>query len=166
MEIFSSSGMLRLYIIDTLTYLVPFLSLLITGYIVGRIIETRHFKNLAKRELEISKAIPTNLKNISGKNIGSSFMVIGAVVIASDYYKTVGARIKSIFGGNLSTLESLMERGRREALLRMREQAAQYGADLVLNVRFETSSISRSENGNSMPNLEIMAYGTAVVFSS
>ena len=76
-------------------------------------------------------------------------------MIASDYFKTFGAQLKRIFGGRLRTYETLIERARREAIQRMRSQAAAHGADIVMNVRLETSRIIKSA-------VEVIAYGTAV----
>ena len=53
------------------------------------------------------------------------------------------------------TLETLLERGRREALLRMRDEAGLHGADLVMNIRLVTSIVMKGA-------VEVIAYGTAV----
>lgn len=151
------------WIIILLNFL-PVIFLLALGFIVGRLLERRHLKSLFERERAASSAIPTNLKMMPDQPVAKSFLVIGSVVIASDYYKTIGARLKAIVGGRLRTLETLMDRGRREAIMRMREQAAAHGAHLVLNVRLETSTITRSARRTSMPSMEVIAYGTAVVY--
>ena len=46
-----------------------------------------------------------------------------------------------MFGGRVSAYETLVDRARREAILRMKEEAK--GADIILNMRLETSSISK-----------------------
>ena len=53
--------------------------------------------------------------------------------------------------------ESLLERGRREALLRMKEDAIAWGAVQILNVHLETSSANAGTVA-----LEVIAYGTAI----
>jgi len=139
-------------------------ALILVGYLVGRHNERKHYRELAEREARLAGvAVPTNLKNPPGGTIVGSFLVIGSVVIASDYYKTIGANLKSLVGGRLTTLETLMERGRREAILRMREQAAGHGAQMVLNVRIESSTIASARGRASMPSVEVIAYGSAVV---
>lgn len=153
-----------LWLIYFLLYFGPPLFLIALGYVAGRIIERRHLKSIAEREARLALAVPTNLKTVPSRPVAGSFLVMGSVVIASDFYKTFGARLKSMVGGRLGTLETLMERGRREAVLRMREQAASYGAQVVFNVRLETSTIVSSQGRNSMPGIEVMAYGTAVIF--
>ncbi len=139
-------------------------ALILIGYFVGRYMERNHLASLARREAAMTIAIPTSMKTPPDRPIAQSFLVTGSVVIASDYFKTFGANLKTLVGGRLGTLETLVDRGRREAMMRMREQAAAYGAQLVLNVRMETSTITRSQGKASMPSVEVLAYGTAVVF--
>lgn len=136
--------------------------LIVIGYIVGHIIERRHFRSIQEREARPGPVL-TNLSRIpAGMTVESSQFVIGSVVIASDYFKFVGANLKTLVGGRLRTLETLLERGRREALLRLREQAATSGANMVMNVRLETSVIMRSKKSRSSPAAEVVAYGTAL----
>lgn len=153
----SSSGQL---LILALQFGLP-LALIVLGCVAGRVIERRHFQSIISREAGMTMAIPTNLKRPPDLPVADTFLVVGSVVIASDYFKTLGAGLKSLVGGRLGTLETLVERARREAILRMREQAAYYGAQMVLNVRLETSSVG----GVRRPMVEVMAYGTAVILA-
>jgi len=89
-------------------------------------------------------------------------LVVGDVTIASDYFKTFAATLRMLVGGELRTYESLMERARRESLVRMLEQAKQLGANAVYNVRFGTSSIRSAQRRNRAAMVEMCAYGTAV----
>ena len=54
-----------------------------------------------------------------------------------------------------------MERARREAVVRMLRQAQEHGANVVWNVRIETSTIQGKQKGKSA-GVEVMAYGTAM----
>jgi uncharacterized protein YbjQ (UPF0145 family) len=86
------------------------------------------------------------------------------VVIAEDYFKRVAAALKGLVGGRIVAYESLLERGRREALVRMKERARQLGATQVVNVRLETASLSEDFSGQRpMFSAEFIAYGTALV---
>ena len=69
--------------------------------------------------------------------------------------------MRSIVGGRVSSYESLIDRARREAILRMKEQAATLDANYVFNVKMETSSISKGRR-NSIGSVEVLAYGTAI----
>ena len=82
------------------------------------------------------------------------------MVVASDYFKSFVASLVNIFGGRVRTFEPLLDRGRREALLRVKEQASEIGASHVFNVKYETSRI-----GGGITTIEVMAYGTALIES-
>ena len=86
-------------------------------------------------------------------------LVMGSVVIASDYFKQFVAWLRSIFGGHLSSYESLLDRARREAILRMKEQAQKQGANIICNVKFTTASVNKDASNSST--IEAMAFGTA-----
>lgn len=138
------------------------LSLIALGFLAGRVNEGCHCRSLARREA-IPGPVLTNLKALpEGMAARESRLLVGSVVIASDYFKTFGASLKTLVGGRLRTLETLLSRGRREALLRLREQAAETGADIVLNVRFETAVIMRGKSNRPYPAAEVLAYGTGV----
>ena len=136
--------------------------LLVLGFLTGRLAERRHFRSLAEREAR-GGAMLTNLKDLpDGRRMVSCEFCVGSVVIACDYFKFFGARLKTLVGGRLRTLETMLERGRREAMLRLRDQADRAGADIVLAVRLETCCILRSKRGKTYPAAEVIAYGTAV----
>ena len=66
-----------------------------------------------------------------------------------------------VFGGEMKSYSSIIDRGRREAILRMKESCPD--ADLFLNCRLETSSISKGK-GKVVGCAEVLAYATAVRF--
>ena len=132
------------------------------GFFVGRYRERSHRKSLRQREARPGPVL-TNLRALpQGAAAAESWLCLGSVVIASDYFKTFGATVKTLLGGRLRTLETLLERGRREAVLRVREEAGSRGADMVLNIRFETAIVMRGKNNRPYPAAEVLAYGTAV----
>jgi len=77
-----------------------------------------------------------------------------------DYFKRLLASLRNIFGGTVKSYESLIDRARREALLRMKEKAPQ--ASMIVNVRIETTTVGRKANKKGVGCLEALAYGTAV----
>ena len=128
---------------------------LLAVFIIGKIIERRHLALLTRREA-YSRVIPTNLRRTpDGSRPAASMLCMGSTVVGADAFKRFGASLKTLIGGRIRTLEGMLQRGRREALLRMREQADQFGADVVLNVRIETAYVRKYM-------AEIIAYGTAV----
>ena len=100
-------------------------------------------------------------------NVSTSGMVTGSIVISLDYFKRVIAGLRGLVGGRIKTYEPLLERARREALLRMTESAREQGYDAVFNVRLETSRLANStRDGKGTAGVEMLAFGTAVKFAS
>ena len=73
------------------------------------------------------------------------------------------ANLRKIFGGRLGAYETLLERARREAILRLKEQSA--GAHLIVNLRLETCTIARTKGRQGIGAVEVLAYGTAVRYA-
>ncbi len=135
------------------------------AFLIGRFTEKRHLRSLDARESAAKGFSVTNLKRVADPDsVTASRMVIGHVVIATDYWKSFATKMRNIIGGEMKSAQSLMTRGRREALMRLVENAKRFGADEVCNVRFEFSNIAmmRGRRGGAMQ-VEILAYGTAVV---
>jgi len=142
-----------------------FLTLLAIGLVFGRAAEKRHFRSLQQREAELRDILVfSERRPPSDREYRDAALVVGSVVLGEDYFKRISASLRSFFGGRLSVYESLMDRGRREAIVRMKEEARRRGARLVFNVRFETSSLADGASGRSpMFSAEFIAYGTALV---
>ncbi len=136
---------------------------LAVGYVFGRIAEKRHYKSIIKREKQyrhiaaISSRIPP-----PSQPADASMLVTGSVVISVDYFKRFLASLRTLIGGRIISYESLLDRARREAILRMKQQAESYGADKVFNIKLETASISKSAKG-AIGSIEVLAYGTALI---
>lgn len=145
---------------DSLTI---FLVLLALGFIFGKLAESRHYRSIHARELALVE-LPTisNKKPIGTHSpIHHSELVHGHVVISVDYFKQILAGLRNLFGGTIQSYETLLDRARREAVLRMKEQCPK--ADQILNLRIETSSISKGD-GERIGSVEVLAYGTAIYF--
>ena len=150
---------------DIIIQLGVFLVLLAIGLFAGRANERKHFRELAENEERLRDIA------VSGGHVTSDAaafergtLVVGSVVIAEDYFKRVAAGLKSLVGGNLGGYESLLERGRREAIVRMKQEARRLGAKHVVNVRLETASLSDDWSAQRpMFSAEFIAYGTALV---
>ena len=139
------------------------LFLLVVGYGAGRWAEKRHYASIIAREQELSDIVVVTSKTVPRSvNISNSTLVKGSVVISVDYFKRLQAYIRMTVGGRVHTYESLIDRARREALLRMQEQAKSIGGRVIFNTRFETSSISKGDKGT-VGAIEVLAYGTALV---
>ncbi|MFN2377631.1 MAG: YbjQ family protein, partial [Candidatus Binatia bacterium] len=122
-------------------------------------------RRIEEREALLRDILVFNERRLpDGADFARGDLVIGSVVIGEDYFKRVAAGLKGFFGGRLTVYESLMDRGRREAVIRMKEEAGKLGATMVFNVRFETSSLSEdSSGGRAAFSAEFIAYGTALI---
>ena len=141
--------------------LIIFLALLATGYTVGRIAERRHYRSILAREKEMANVLVfTNRFPPMTQQAGQA-LVTGSVVISEDYFKRVVSGLQSLLGGRLRAYESLLDRARREAVLRMKQEARDKGAKMIINVKFQTFSSPR-RNPRSFGAVEVMAYGTAL----
>jgi uncharacterized protein YbjQ (UPF0145 family) len=139
------------------------LSLIAIGLGVGTVVERSHLASLARREAALRDVVATTLRTPpADRRRCHGRLVSGSAVIGSDYFKTFAASLRKLVGGEIRSFERMMVRARREALCRMLEEARAMGADLVVNVRFETSSIG-GQSPRSMPMAEVVAYGTAVL---
>ncbi len=135
------------------------LALLVLGYGVGRLLERRHYQSIRAREQALRHVVALNTRYVpEGVTATSAQLVSGGVVISSDYFKTFVAGFRSFFGGRFRGYETLLERARREALLRLKEAAQAQGSTLVIGVRFESTTIA----GSSTPSVEVLAFGTAL----
>jgi len=146
---------------DLLIFFIGFCTLLCIGWFSGTVLERRHFRSIREREARLSH-IPVFADRKPPPEFSGEFhLVCGSVVISSDYFKTFAAGLKGIVGGRIGSFETLIERGRREAILRMKEEAARQGAQAVFNVRLETSTLNQNQ-GQGLICAELLAYGTAV----
>lgn len=138
--------------------------LIILALLTGTIIEKRHYQSIDKREKELAHIALLNGRKYPDKNrVTNARFVSGSVVISYDYFKRFLASLRMIFGGEVKSYASLLYRGRREAILRMKEKCRD--ADLIINLRIDTSSISMGTRKKGIGSIEVFAYGTAIYYS-
>ncbi|BBO84358.1 hypothetical protein DSCO28_49240 [Desulfosarcina ovata subsp. sediminis] len=142
--------------------LIVFLTLLALGYGAGTWAEKRHYRSIVAREQATLNLPAVTMKSvdIAENKICSARMVHGSAVISVDYFKRILAGLRNIFGGKVKSYESLIDRARREALLRMKAMAGD--ATIIVNVRIETATIGKQSKRKNISCLEAMAYGTAL----
>jgi uncharacterized protein YbjQ (UPF0145 family) len=85
-------------------------------------------------------------------------LVQGHTVFAIWLGKDLSAIIRLIVGGELTEYTEMMGKARETAADRMVAQAAEMGADAIINVRYMTTSVVASA-------AELLVYGTAVKLS-
>lgn len=143
-----------------------FLVLLVVGYSAGRYAERKHYSSIISREKELVRLPAVTLKALAGETrpVEEIRLVSGSVVVSIDYFKRFLSALQFLFGGNVTAYETLLDRGRREAVLRMKSEMPD--ADIIVGSRIETSTIGSSANAkNSLGSIEVLAYGTAIKYA-
>lgn len=97
----------------------------------------------------------TTIEQIPGKTYTVIGLVKGSTVQSKNAIADIGQSFKTIVGGELKSYTDMMDKARQVAEERMMTQAASYGADAIVCVRYATSAIMGGA-------AEITAYGTAV----
>jgi uncharacterized protein YbjQ (UPF0145 family) len=143
--------------------LIIFTILIALGYFFGRSAEKKHYRSIVEREKKWLLQPTTSCRYVLGdeREIRLYHLATGSVVVSVDYFKRILAGLRNFFGGSVQSYETLVDRARREAVLRMKESCPE--ADQVINLRLETSSISKG-SGKQIGTVEVLAYGTAVYF--
>ncbi len=142
-----------------------FVGLAVLGYFAGGLAERRHYRSIREREAELVHLPVVSSEDIlPDRPVARSCLVTGSVVVSIDYFKRILASLRNLFGGRVGAYETLVDRARREAVLRMKEQARRRGACMVLNLRLETAVVGRSaDKKRGLGSVEVVAYGTALV---
>ena len=103
--------------------------------------------------------IIVNTEQVASHRIEKTLgLVRGNTIRARHVGRDIIAGFKAIFGGEIGDYTKLLAESREQALDRMCQEAAELGANAVVNVRFSTSAVMQGAS-------ELMAYGTAVKLS-
>ena len=143
-----------------------FIVLLVVGYNAGRYAERKHYRSIIAREKQLLNVPAVTLKCLldETREVEECRFVSGSVVVSIDYFKRFLSALQFLFGGNVTAYETLLDRGRREAILRMKNEMPD--ADVILAARIETATIGSSANAkNSLGSIEVLAYGTAIKYA-
>ena len=82
-------------------------------------------------------------------------VVRGIVVRSRSVFGTVGAKLQTLVGGNITILTDLCERTRADAFAQMVGHAEMLGANAILCVRYDATEVMTGVT-------EVLCYGTAV----
>lgn len=135
-------------------------------YKIGKHFENKHFADIIERERRmVDLAFSPSDQLDTSRRVEAIGLVTGQVVIGSDPFKRYIANLVNLVGGRVSVFEAPMDRARREAILRMKEQALELLADEVVNFRMETMSISGGQSAEPLGIVEVVAYGTAIRYA-
>ena len=140
---------------NLLFQLAVFVVLFSLGFAFGRYNERKHLAELEVNEARLAYITTDNQRRLTSDQAGQ--LVSSNVVISHDYFKFVLASIQNFFGGRLYSYESILERARREALVRLKLEAEKIGATHIMGLRLSTT-----EMGMQGSMVEVFAYGTAI----
>lgn len=132
-----------------------FVVLFCIGWGFGRHAEQKHLRELEEQERRLAHIRVDNNRFKTSTQTGQ--MISSNVVISHDYFKYVIANIQNFFGGRLTSYESVVERARREALVRLKQEADNMGATHIMGLRLSTTEL-----GMQGGMVEVFAYGTAI----
>ncbi|HAB43655.1 MAG TPA: metal-binding protein [Acinetobacter sp.] len=135
--------------------IVIFAILFSVGFGFGRFNERKHLQYLDEQEQRLAYIRVNNSRFIESTLPGH--MISSNVVISHDYFKYAIANVQNMLGGRLTSYESVVERARREAIVRLKLEAEKIGADQIMGIR-----ISTTELGMQGGMVEVFAYGTAI----
>ncbi len=81
--------------------------------------------------------------------------VFGLTVRSRNLFSQIGSAFKSLGGGELRGMTTMLQDSREQGIARMIEEAEAKGANAIIAMRFDTSELGSTWT-------EICAYGTAV----
>jgi uncharacterized protein YbjQ (UPF0145 family) len=94
---------------------------------------------------------------VDGYRIVESLGVVRGVTVRSrSLLGTIGAKIETIFGGQIAMLTTLCERAREDAFDILLAHAQRLGANAVVGIRYDAAEIMSGVT-------EVLCYGTAVI---
>ena len=155
------------FLIPILMFAVP---LIFFGLIIGRTVEKNHFKRLDEKEEAYRDVLVTQIKSFPGAvpvEVPPA-AVMSEVVVGSDYLKSWFSTWRNLFGGEMRSFQKIQERAKREAIIRLIEQARDLGHNAVCNVRVSGADVGGNTSGgkNKIPMAAVIATGTAYRIAS
>jgi len=135
--------------------IIIFAILFSVGFGFGRYNERKHFRYLDEKEQRLVYILVNNSRFVVSEYSGQ--MISSNVVISHDYFKYAITNVQNMLGGRLTSYESVVERARREAIVRLKLEAEKIGATQIMGIRLSTTEL-----GMQGGMVEVFAYGTAI----
>jgi uncharacterized protein YbjQ (UPF0145 family) len=105
---------------------------------------------------DMSDILVTTMNDLPGHQVTQVFgEVFGLTVRSRHIGSDIGASLKGLVGGEIKGYTKMLASSRVEAIERLRQAAADLGANAVIAMRFDCNEL-----GSNMT--EVAAYGTAV----
>lgn len=117
--------------------------------------QNERFKNVTF--VDVQNVLATTSDNFEGYNISKYLDIVGGdVALGTGFLSEFSAAAADLFGDESGALTNKMEEAREAALLKMKKRAVVLGANAVIGVRFDLTSMARNMIG-------LSATGTAVI---
>lgn len=129
--------------------------LFVIGWAFGRHIERKHLLELEQQEQRLAYILIDSQRFQQYPSTGQ--LISSNVVLSHDYFKYIISSIQNLLGGRLTTYETVLDRARREAVVRLKLEAEKLGAQHIAGLR-----LSSTEMGMQGGMVEVFAYGTAI----
>lgn len=100
--------------------------------------------------------ITTNIELHGYRVVRSMGVVRGITVRSRSVLGNIAGGIQTFFGGKISIYIELCEKTREEAFQQMQQNAAERGANAIINMRYDANEVMDGVT-------EVLAYGTAVL---
>lgn len=137
--------------------------IIVVAYFTGSRDEKKHYESILRREEELRHIMLFSVKR-PPKSFTNQKLVRGSVVISSNAFTRMLSGFRNFFGGKMSSYETLLDRARREAILRMKQEANDLGADMIMNMKIETATLGNIHDPRqqgAQGTVEVLVYGTA-----
>ena len=100
--------------------------------------------------------LTTTANAIDGYDVTQTFGIVRGIVVRSrSVFGSFGAKVQTLFGGDISLLTEMCERARADAFGNAVEHATALGANALLAGRYDATEIMSGVS-------EVLCYGTAV----
>ena len=132
------------------------------------ITQPRKRKVLLQRETAAAAtgdSLTTLSKPFGGREIREFKVMMANVVMSPSWVQMWIGGIIGLFGGEINVYTKVVDWARREAKQRLRESVAEAGFDEVINLRIETTMMTKTNGGKDRTSgVEILVYGTAIKY--
>ena len=133
------------------------IKLLALALYAGWRIRRRHYASIRAREKQLCRLPAVTFRRIPDAwAVDDMGVVAGSVAVSLDSGQRVIAALRALAGGRVASYETLLDRARREAILRCKEVARRRGFHAVVNLRLETTRLPAGAG------VEVLAVGTGL----
>ena len=131
----------------------------------GRIIDQLAHEEKALNDSGAGHPLNNLSKPSQPTEVESSTLVMSSITVGPSWWQMILGGWKNFFGGEIKSFDKMLHYGRRKVLHDMRVQALQQGFDEIINVRVETSMVTKSSGRDDRTaGYEFIAYGTAIKY--